>query len=182
MEISTGTGDGGQTSLTGGQRVSKNSLRVCAYGTIDELSSLIGVIVAETPADTIADSLRQIQSDLFNLGTDISTPNVDPALVASARIKTVHVERLEQWAGSATKKLPVLREFILPGGCRTAAWLHLARTVARRAEREVVAVCATEGAAINQLAIIYLNRLSDLLFLWARIANDFGQKDVTWSV
>ena len=156
-------------------------MRVCAYGTIDELNSLIGVIVAETPADTIADSLRQIQSDLFNLGTDISTPNVDPALVASARIKTVHIERLEQWAEVATKKLPVLREFILPGGCRTAAWLHLARTVTRRAEREVIAICAVEGAAINQLAITYLNRLSDLLFLWARIANDFGQKDVTWS-
>jgi len=142
---------------------------------------LIGVIVAETAPDGVSDSLQQIQNDLFYLGTDISTANPAHPMIASTRIETVHIERLEQWAESATKKLPVLREFILPGGSRTAAWLHLARTVTRRAEREVVAICAVEGDAINQLSITYLNRLSDLLFLWARIANDFGQKDVTWS-
>ncbi len=181
MMISTGTGDGGQTCLTGGKRVSKNSLRVCAYGTIDELNSLIGVILAETTPDNISDSLLQIQNDLFNLGTDISTPSTNHPMVTTSHIETSHIERLEKWAEFASKKLPVLREFILPGGSRSAAWLHLARTVVRRAEREVVAICAEEGDTINKLCITYLNRLSDLFFLWARLANDSGQKDVTWS-
>ncbi|MCD6527895.1 MAG: cob(I)yrinic acid a,c-diamide adenosyltransferase [Desulfuromonas sp.] len=176
MTISTGTGDGGQTCLTGGKRVSKNSLRVCAYGTIDELNSLIGVILAETKPDNISDSLRQIQNDLFNLGTDISTPGTSQPMVM-----TSHIERLEKWIEQVSKKLPVLREFILPGGSRSAAWLHLARTVVRRAEREVVAICAEEGDTINKLCLTYLNRLSDLFFLWARLANDSGQNDVTRS-
>lgn len=183
MSISTGGGDAGQTSLTGGQRVSKHSQRVTAYGTIDELNSLIGIILAEALCGDYSEALLQIQHDLFELGTDVSTPADNSCADQTFRIGPSQVQRLEQQLAEAAGKLPPLREFILPGGSRAAAWLHLARTVARRAEREVVAVLngsADTPPAINADCLTYLNRLSDLLFQWARLANDGGQSDVVW--
>ena len=164
-KVYTRTGDNGETSLVSGDRVSKASLRVEAFGEVDELNSLLGVIragLADTEIDT---TLAIIQNDLFTVGADLASP----ARIEVPRIGDEFIETLEAQADKYLMELEPLKEFILPGGCESAAMLQLARTVARRAERRVVALA--EAEEINQLTIVYLNRLSDLLFILARVTN-----------
>lgn len=185
-KVTTRTGDDGQTSLATGERVSKASLRVAACGEVDELNSLLGLVRQKVSAGASAASsteqdtrtldslLQQIQNHLFILGADLSTPIVtrkddSAAPVSIRRISTAEVEQLDQALDRFNEMLPPLQEFILPGGSETGALLHLARTVARRAERSAVALSAAER--VNPQALIYLNRLSDLLFVLARHVN-----------
>jgi len=163
--VYTRTGDSGQTSLVGGTRVSKSSLRVEAYGDVDELNSLIGVARARSQDAQVDDVLGLIQNDLFTLGADLASTSD----ITVPRIDESFVTRLEQYSDQFLSELEPLKEFILPGGNDAGALLHLARTVARRAERRAVAL--SEAEEINPEAIVYLNRLSDLLFILARATN-----------
>ena len=171
MKIYTKTGDRGETSLFGGARVAKNDPRIEAYGTIDELNSFAGVARASWPSSPIDAQLARIQSDLFDIGAHLASPGstrftgADPARIAE----------LESAIDAMESELQPLRNFILPGGCAAAAHLHVARTVCRRAERLVVALH-------DEPSIVYLNRLSDYLFVAARYANlKHGVDDVTWT-
>ncbi len=180
MKIYTKTGDGGDTGLFGGGRVPKDHPRVNAYGEVDELNSAIGLARA-TPPTLHDELLTAIQRDLFALGGHLATP--DPARVADALEKAdlsqARVSALEAAIDRATEALPPLRAFVLPGGTPKAAALHLARTVCRRAERSVVRLAREEE--VPELFVVYLNRLSDLLFTLARHANhQTGGGDVTW--
>ena len=163
--VYTRTGDQGQTSLVGGARVSKASLRLDAYGDVDELNCVIGLARALIQEEAIDEPLALIQNDLFTLGADLASP-FD---VEVPRIEESFTNRLEQLADGFLRELEPLKEFILPGGCEAGAVLHLARTVARRAERRVVGL--SEKEQVNPESIVYLNRLSDLLFILARVAN-----------
>lgn len=176
--IYTRGGDGGQTSLGNGARVAKHDLRVDAYGTVDEANAVIGLarLHAAAPLDQL---LARVQNDLFDLGADLCTPEDDsekskPRL----RIHPSQVTRLENDIDRANAALAPLTSFVLPAGTPLSAHLHLARTVVRRAERLVSAL--STGAPVNNAALQYLNRLSDLLFVLARAANAQGQKDVLW--
>jgi len=164
-KVYTRTGDGGQTSLVGGARVSKSGLRVDAYGEVDELNSALGVARAYLQDTEVDEILGVIQNDLFTLGADLASPTE----LKVPRISAALVKALEDHADRFLAELEPLKEFILPGGNRAGAMLHLARTIARRTERRVVALAATE--AINAETIVYLNRLSDLLFVLARVVN-----------
>jgi cob(I)alamin adenosyltransferase len=163
--VYTKSGDGGETSLVGGARVSKASLRVAAYGDVDELNSCIGLARAHLSDEEIDQVLLAIQNDLFTVGGDLASPNE----INVPRIEDSFVKRLEETADRFLSGLEPLKEFILPGGCHAGAALHLARTIARRAERQVVALTETEE--INPQILVYLNRLSDLLFILARTVN-----------
>ncbi len=180
--IYTRTGDGGETSLFGGQRVPKHDLRVSAYGTIDELNAVLGVARAAGPGPEIDRVLARLQHHLFDLGAELATP---PAASAGAaahapRVAAAWVEALERDIDRFEDGLPPLREFILPGGTPAAAALHLARTVARRGEREIVALAAREP--LNPELLKFVNRLSDLLFVLARAANHAaGRPDTAWT-
>jgi cob(I)alamin adenosyltransferase len=165
-KVYTRTGDGGETSLVGGLRVSKSSPRVEAYGDVDELNSMVGVARSKVGDTEIDDVLRLIQNDLFTLGADLASP----AQVEVPRIEQSFIEALEQISDRYLSQLEPLKEFILPGGSEAGAYLHLARAIARRSERRVVSLSAIE--AINQKTIEYLNRLSDTLFILARVVND----------
>lgn len=181
MKIYTRTGDTGETALFGGGRVSKDHPRVAAYGDVDELNSAIGLVRATAPADFMDPLLEAIQRDLFAIGGHLATP--DPAKVASALEKAslspARVAEFERAIDAADQELPPLRAFVLPAGSPKAAALHLARTVCRRAERQVVHLAAQEP--VPELFLVYLNRLSDLLFTLARLANHLaGTGDVTW--
>jgi len=177
-KIVTRTGDDGTTGLVGGQRVSKDSPRVWACGTVDELSSAIGVVRAVN-ADAAFDArLRNIQNDLFNLGAELATP-ADKFKEGMPRIEQQHVADLEKLVEEFNKELGPLEEFILPGGSPVAAQLHVARTICRRAERFCVRLRNEEQ--IGELIVPYLNRLSDALFTWARWANKkAGAKETYW--
>ena len=164
-KVYTRTGDKGETSLVNGERVSKASLRVDAFGDVDELNSLIGVIHSLLQDAELDATLSQIQNDLFTVGADLASP----ASIEVPRITEEFVKSLEHFSDQFLQELEPLKEFILPGGCETGAMVHLARTVARRAERKVVALSSKEE--INLLTIVYLNRLSDLLFIIARVVN-----------
>lgn len=164
-KVVTKTGDKGHTALVGGQRVSKGSLRVSAYGEVDELNSLLGLASAQLNDKDCIAHLEEIQHKLFTVGADLASPDG----VEVPRVSEEHVERLEEIMESLMDELPPLEEFILPGGGVGGATLHLARTVARRCER--TAVLLNEQVEINAFNIIYLNRLSDLLFVMARVAN-----------
>ncbi len=164
-KVVTKTGDKGQTALIGGQRVSKGSLRVSAYGEVDELNSCLGLAVAHLKDTECREILTEVQHRLFTLGADLASPEE----VKVPRIETSHIDRLEEILEGLMDELPPLEEFILPGGGAGGATLHLARTVARRAERTTVLLA--EETAVNASAIIYLNRLSDFLFVLARVAN-----------
>ncbi|MGH9749348.1 MAG: cob(I)yrinic acid a,c-diamide adenosyltransferase, partial [Candidatus Polarisedimenticolia bacterium] len=169
--IYTKTGDGGTTALGDGRRVRKDHARIEAFGTVDELNSLLGLaIAAGRPDDEAAALLRGIQNDLFDLGADLCLPEKRAGKRDRARpglrIAETHVRPLEQAIDRFNAALNPLRSFVLPGGTAASAWLHLARTVCRRAERRVVALARREK--VNAQAIIYLNRLSDLLFVMAR--------------
>ena len=165
MRIYTRTGDAGDTGLFGGGRVPKNHPRVEAYGDVDELNSLLDVALGWIEDREIASLLREIQNELFTLGADLASP-LD---VAVPRIAEENVTRLEKRIDGFLEELPPLKEFILPGGQKGAAFLHLARAVARRAERRTVRLSEIEP--INPTSVIYLNRLSDLLFVLGRAAN-----------
>jgi cob(I)alamin adenosyltransferase len=174
MKIYTKTGDGGDTSLFGGQRVPKDALRIEAYGTVDELNSVLGIALADNPDDDIRAVLVQIQHQLFGLGADLATPRS----VTRKHIRRVEPRdslRLEREIDRLEKLLKPLHSFILPGGSHLAARLHFARTVCRRAERVVVRLSRNED--IGEGMTMYLNRLSDLLFVLARYANQ--RADVT---
>ncbi len=163
--VVTKTGDSGKTSLIGGERVAKSALRVQAYGDVDELNSWLGLTVANLSDTGIAGFLEAIQHTLFTVGADLAAPEG----VGVPRVSEAHVGELEAVMEGLMDELPPLEEFVLPGGGPGGASLHVARTVARRAERLAVALALTEY--VNPLAIIYLNRLSDLLFVMARVAN-----------
>jgi cob(I)alamin adenosyltransferase len=175
--IYTRGGDSGDTSLGDGSRVPKHSLRVAAYGAVDEANAAIGL--ARLDADAVADAmLGRIQNDLFDLGADLCTPEGGRRGAGALRILAAQVERLEQEIDRMNAGLQPLDSFILPGGSAAAAYLHLARTVVRRAERLVSELARTE--AVNEDALKYLNRLSDHLFVLGRRANDNGARDVLW--
>jgi cob(I)alamin adenosyltransferase len=179
MKIYTKTGDYGDTGLFAGPRVRKHHARIEAYGTVDELNSLLGVVRADGPSSVVDDVVAQAQHDLFALGAELATP--DPQKHGMTLLTDRHIERLEQAIDRMEAGLPPLREFVLPGGTRIAANLHLARAVCRRAERCVVALFDGEAPQVRLETIQYLNRLSDLLFVLARAANaDAGYADVAW--
>ena len=164
-KVYTKTGDGGETSLVGGKRVSKACLRVDAYGEVDELNSCIGLARAYLQDPEIDDALSLLQNDLFTLGADLASPTD----IQVPRITGDFIATLEDLSDKFLEELEPLTEFILPGGAPAGAALHLARTVARRSERKVVALAGEEE--VNPQAVIYLNRLSDLLFILARLVN-----------
>ena len=172
--IYTRTGDAGETGLADGSRVAKDAPRIAAMGDIDELNSAIGVLLAETMPSDLRACLTDVQNDLFDLGGELSVPG-HPILTQ------MHVARLEAALDDFNAALPALKDFILPGGSRGAALAHVARTVCRRAERRVVTLANTKTEAVPALACPYLNRLSDLLFVAARVLNRHaGGADVLW--
>lgn len=179
-KIYTKTGDGGETALGNGDRVAKNSLRVSAYGTVDEANATLGL--ARLHASGAIDAqLQMIQNDLFDLGADLCRPGNDKdgeAEYPPLRVLETQVNRLESEIDEMNTSLEPLRSFILPGGSALAAHMHLCRTVTRRAERLTAELATTE--MVNPYALRYLNRLSDWFFVAARIANKNGQDDVLW--
>lgn len=172
-KVYTRTGDDGSTGLGDGSRVGKDSLRVSTYGTVDELNSSLGMVLAvEDITDAVREVLTQVQHDLFDLGGELCIPGME-------MISDADVTRLEIALDQFNADLPVLKEFILPGGGMAAACCHLARTVCRRAERRLVSLAGTEDVRAQPLH--YLNRLSDLLFVLARVlARDSGHGEVLW--
>jgi cob(I)alamin adenosyltransferase len=187
MKIYTGTGDRGKTSLFSGERVLKSDRRIEAYGDVDELNSLLGALIAgltEKSTDIAAD-LQRIQSDLFQLGAILAISPDSPALDSLEKITENRIRELEQAIDEIEAKLPTLSGFILPGGHMTAAWAHIGRSVCRRAERQVIRISDEysqgEAAGQFQLAVVYLNRLSDYLFVLARYCNQLrGVSDTLW--
>jgi cob(I)alamin adenosyltransferase len=178
-KVYTRTGDDGSTGLGGGQRVPKDSPRIDAYGTVDELSSQIGVAIAAGLDARLAAVLTRVQNDLFNLGSDLCVLEEDKARFPVPGIEERHVTALEQLMDELLEEVPPLENFILPGGAPGAAHLHVARTVCRRAERLLVALGRVE--AIGPWTVRYLNRLSDALFVMARAENHRrGLPDVLW--
>lgn len=181
MKIYTRTGDDGDTALFGGGRVPKAHERVEAYGTVDELNAVIGLAIAQAADEQIRSRLKTVQHDLFALGADLATP---PARDGRKRPSTPdlpagRVAEMEGWIDEADQELAPLTAFVLPGGTVGAAALHLARTVCRRAEREVVRLAG--GEPVSEAVVPYLNRLSDLLFTFARLENHrTGVADVEW--
>ena len=175
--IYTRTGDGGDTGLATGERVSKASVRVAAYGEVDECNSALGVARVHASGDAVLDAmLERIQNELFDLGADLATPDAPDLGFEPLRIVDAQVARLEHELDALNDALAPLTSFVLPAGTPLAAALHLARAIARRAERAAVALAA--DAQVNPAALRYLNRLSDLLFVAARRAN--GATDVLW--
>jgi len=175
--IYTKTGDAGETSLGDGSRAGKDAPRVAAYGEVDELNAVLGLLLTVNPPE--ADLLRGIQNDLFDMGADLCVPEADEAAPRGRlRVRAEQALHLEAAIDRLNADLAPLTSFILPGGTPAAAWCHLARTVCRRAEREVVALARRER--LNPQLVIYLNRLSDLLFVLARVCNQHGRADVLW--
>ena len=174
--IYTRGGDAGETSLGDGSRVSKLDTRIGAYGSTDELNSLIGVVLAGDCPTTVSEALARIQNELFDVGADLCVPfSIDGRL----RVGQEMIDRLEALCDSFNEALPDLKSFVLPGGTASAAGLHIARTACRRAEREALVAAAEHD--INPLVIVYLNRLSDLLFILARAANALaGVEEPLW--
>jgi cob(I)alamin adenosyltransferase len=175
--IYTKTGDGGETSLGDGSRVPKSDLRIVAYGTVDELNSVLGLARAEATDGNIDAALRRIQNDLFDLGADLCVPET-ASVKDPLRVTPEMVAALEAWIDRANERLQPLQSFVLPGGTHPAAHLHHARTVCRRAEIAVLQLAARDP--VNSQVAIYLNRLADLLFVLARSANDNGLADILW--
>ena len=177
--IYTKSGDGGQTGLGDGTRVPKTHVRIAAYGGTDELNSVIGVVLTTELPDDVRRQLTLIQNDLFDLGGDLCVPESDKPLgYEPLRVTAAQVEQLEHWIDGHNEKLQPLTSFILPGGTPAAAQLHVARTVCRRVEIGVLALAEKE--LINSQVAIYLNRLSDLLFVLAQVCNNHGADNVLW--
>ena len=178
-KIYTKTGDEGMTGLGGGRRVPKDSARVRAYGTVDELNSAIGVALALGLSERLATELGTIQNELFDLGSDLCWPSDDDRRERIPTVQPRHVERLESLIDELNEVVGPLTNFLLPGGAPGAAQLHLARTICRRAERETITLSREE--AIGQLVLPYLNRLSDALFVMARYENhERGVDEPLW--
>lgn len=178
-KVYTRTGDSGETGLGGGQRVPKDATRIATYGTVDELSSWIGVCLSEDLGAVIEGPLLRIQNELFHLGSDLCLLEEDKQDRAVPQLEKRHVDALEADIDRLNGELEPLREFILPGGSRSAAWLHVARTVCRRAERRVTRLGRDEP--IGPYCLPYLNRLSDLLFVLARYYNKaHGITEPSW--
>jgi cob(I)alamin adenosyltransferase len=174
--IYTGGGDAGKTSLGDGSRVSKLDARIAAYGTVDELNAVVGLVLAGGCPDDVRSVLSRVQNELFDLGADLSVP-----VEREGRLRIVegHVRGLEQDCDRFNADLPELKSFVLPGGVEAAALLHLARTISRRAERDALAAAAEHD--VNPAALVYLNRLSDLLFILARYVNAAeGREEPLW--
>ncbi len=182
MKIYTRGGDAGETSLFGGSRVSKHSGRVDTYGQVDELNASIGVARAELAHDDLREQLAEIQSSLFDLGGELATPDAagrEARGKTTPRVSGSDVEALERWIDAFDAELEPLTSFVLPGGTRAAAQLHVARTVCRRAERAVVGLRSDEP--VDELPVRYLNRLSDYLFSAARVENHrAGVEEPRW--
>lgn len=181
MKIYTRSGDDGDTALFGGGRVPKAHARVEAYGTVDELNAVVGVAVSSVRDPEIRTRLERIQHDLFTLGSDLATPppRAGRKRPITPELPTGRIAEMETWMDAADEELPPLTAFVLPGGSAGAAALHLARTVCRRAERDVVAL--GDGESVSEGIVPYLNRLSDLLFTFARLENHrSGVADVEW--
>lgn len=177
--IYTRMGDQGQTSLGDGTRVAKNHARVAAYGTVDELNATLGQLLALSPPPAEADLLLTVQNDLFDVGADLCVPPSGAEEAgARLRVQPEQATRLEAAIDRLNAGLAPLTSFVLPGGDPAAAWCHLARTVCRRAERDVITLAQHEP--VNREVIVYLNRLSDLLFVLARVYNKQGRGDVLW--
>lgn len=173
-KIYTRTGDAGTTGLGNGERVSKNNLRVHAMGDVDELNATIGVLLCEPLPEDVSELLTGVQHDLFDLGGELCIPDM-------SLITPQHVDRLERTLDGFNDTLEPLKDFILPGGTRAAALTHQARTICRRAERSVVALAEQAAEPVNDAPRQYLNRLSDLLFVLARVLNRAaGRGDVLW--
>jgi len=168
VKIYTKTGDAGDTSLFGGRRVAKDQVRIEAYGTIDELNAFLGVIVNHCTSPDIKTRLQRVQGELFQVGADLATP-FDAKTSYITRLTDEPIRRLEEEIDEWNEILPALTSFILPGGSQPGAELHIARTVCRRAERRTVSLARIES--INETIIAYLNRLSDWLFVLARLVN-----------
>ena len=172
-KIYTRTGDDGTTGLGDGTRVAKDSLRVDAMGDVDELNSVIGLLLTESVPDILLDLLTQVQHDLFNLGGEICIPDY-------IILQQANIDNLEQAIDTLNEQLAPLKEFILPGGTKAAAYCHLARTVCRRAERKLITLARDEK--VTAISLKYLNRLSDLLFVLCRVINkEAGVPDVLWN-
>lgn len=179
MKLYTRFGDNGETTLSDGSRVWKDDVRVAAYGTVDELNTVIGWVrvAATTP---ISERLLAVQQDLFTMGAQLAVPPASPKAAEVPHISPDQCRRLEGWVDEAAAGVEPLSRFILPGGCELAARLHMARTCCRRAERAVVTLHRAEPVAPD--AVVYLNRLGDLLFAWSRQANhDANRPDVPWT-
>ncbi|HUJ02448.1 MAG TPA: cob(I)yrinic acid a,c-diamide adenosyltransferase [Rhizomicrobium sp.] len=175
--IYTKTGDKGTTALGDGTRLPKHALRIAAYGTVDETNAALGIARLHTEGD-FDSMLARVQNDLFDLGADLCVPETAKRAEGRLRISEAQVERLEREIDSMNAELSPLTSFVLPGGTPGAAYLHLARTISRRAERLMVELAAVEP--VGEPALKYINRLSDHLFVAARFANAKGAKDVLW--
>ena len=179
MKIYTRTGDAGETGLFGGARVGKDDPRVEAYGTVDELNSCLGVVRALGPSAQTDQALQEIQSDLFTVGAELACIPGKEDKLRMTPIGETDIARLEGWIDRSEEPLEPLKNFVLPGGCPAAAELHRARTVCRRAERRTLT--AGRSSSIRPEVVIYLNRLSDLLFVFARYENRIsGIADIAW--
>jgi cob(I)alamin adenosyltransferase len=180
-KIYTRTGDDGTTALGSGRRVAKYDLRVECYGTLDETNAAIGLARLHTRSDGALDAmLARIQNDLFDLGAELCYPNESKDARGRLAVSDSQVERLEREIDTLNRELQPLRSFVLPGGTPAASFLHLARTISRRAERLMVALAARPNEPVGGSALRYINRLSDFLFVAARYANDMGKSDVLW--
>ncbi|MFZ1070896.1 MAG: cob(I)yrinic acid a,c-diamide adenosyltransferase [Methyloceanibacter sp.] len=180
-KIYTRTGDDGTTALGSGRRVAKYDLRVECYGTLDETNAAIGLARLHTRSDQALDAmLARIQNDLFDLGAELCYPDESKDARGRLSVSDAQVERLESEIDALNRELQPLRSFVLPGGTQAASFLHLARTISRRAERLMVALSARPNEPVGGSALRYINRLSDFLFVAARYANDKGQSDVLW--
>ncbi len=177
--IMTRGGDKGETSLADGTRVAKSSKRVNAYGTVDELNSVLGLVRCEQLPEGLNEKLLQLQNELFDLGCELATPADSELAEKIPNVRQFQIDLLETWLQEANQHLEPARNFVLPGGSRAAAALHLARTVTRRCERLLVELVET-GAEVNPCCLRFLNRLSDLCFVWARLCNDSGKADILW--
>lgn len=179
MKIYTRTGDSGSTGLFGGPRVAKDDIRIEAYGTVDELNALIGRVRFAGVPSAIDDQLARIQHELFSMGAELASPDPDKHQLRT--INATHIETLESWIDAHELSLPPLKNFILPAGSAAATEMHVARAVCRRAERRVVTLGRNQQESVSQAVLIYLNRLSDLLFVLARVVNaEAGIADMPW--
>jgi len=180
-KIYTRTGDDGTTALGSGRRVAKFDLRVECYGTLDESNAAMGLARLHTRSDQALDAmLARIQNDLFDLGAELCYPDESKDARGRLSVSDAQVERLESEIDALNRELQPLRSFVLPGGTQAASFLHLARTVSRRAERLMVALAARPNEPVGGSALRYINRLSDFLFVAARYANNKGRSDVLW--
>jgi cob(I)alamin adenosyltransferase len=181
-KIYTKTGDDGTTGLSDGSRVKKYDSRPSAYGDVDELNSFIGLSIncinKEKKYNFLVEILKKIQNDLFDLGADLSTPIEENPKFEPLRIKNSQVLNLENMIDKFNDKLEPLNSFVLPGGSEMSCWLHIARTIARRAERSMTKLAKRNK--INKQSLIYINRLSDFLFVVSRVTNDNGKLDILW--